>query len=101
MLNRGPIPAQSPSKGICAPQRPSVLILNRSYWPDAEATGQLLTELCEDLADDFQVTVVAGQPNQNPTGVRCKKWGSEEHQKVTIRRVPHLAVGKRYLWGRG
>jgi hypothetical protein len=32
---------------------PSVLLMNRSYWPDAEATGQLLTELCEDLTASF------------------------------------------------
>lgn len=82
-------------------ERPSVLVLNRSYWPDAEATGQLLTELCEDLASQFQLTVIAGQTNQNPTGVRCRAWGSQEHQGVTIRRVPHLKLGKRFLWARG
>ena len=47
-------------------RRPRVLLMNRSYWPDAEATGQLLTELCEDLTGSYHVTVVAGQPNQNP-----------------------------------
>jgi GDP-L-fucose synthase len=81
--------------------KPSVLILNRSYWPDAEATGQLLTELCEDLADQFDLTVVAGQPNQNPAGVPYKSWGAERHQGVTIRRVPHLQLGKRSIVGRG
>jgi lipopolysaccharide/colanic/teichoic acid biosynthesis glycosyltransferase/glycosyltransferase involved in cell wall biosynthesis len=37
---------------------------NRSYWPDLGATGQLLTELCEDLAahHHFEVWVVAGRP---------------------------------------
>jgi colanic acid biosynthesis glycosyl transferase WcaI len=81
--------------------RPSVLVLNRSYWPDAEATGQLLTELCEDLASRFQITVIAGQTNQNPTGVRCRTWGAEERHGVTIRRVPHLKLGKKFLWARG
>jgi colanic acid biosynthesis glycosyl transferase WcaI len=82
-------------------ERPSVLVLNRSYWPDAEATGQLLTELCEDLASRYQITVIAGQTNQNPTGVRCRTWGSEQHNSVTIRRVPHLKLGKKFLWARG
>jgi colanic acid biosynthesis glycosyl transferase WcaI len=82
-------------------ERPSVLVLNRSYWPDAEATGQLLTELCEDLASQYQMTVIAGQTNQNPTGVRCRTWGAEEHNGVTIRRVPHLKLGKKFLWARG
>jgi GDP-L-fucose synthase len=81
--------------------KPRVLFLNRSYWPDAEATGQLLTELCEDLADDFDITVVAGQPNQNPAGIDYKAWGAEQHRGVTIRRVPHLTLGKRSFIGRG
>lgn len=80
--------------------RPSILVLNRSYWPDAEATGQLLTELCEDLSETFDVTVIAGQPNQNPQGAQFKRWGAERHQGVTIRRVPHLKLGKRSLVAR-
>ena len=80
--------------------RSRILIFNRSYWPDAEASGQLLTELCEDLALDFELMVVAGQPNQNPAGVTCKSWGADRHQGVEIRRVPHLKFGKGTLWGR-
>ncbi len=49
---------------VCAADRgSSVLFLNRSYWPDVEATGQLLTSLCEGLSQDFNVGVVAGRPN--------------------------------------
>jgi GDP-L-fucose synthase len=81
--------------------KPSVLFLNRSYWPDAEATGQLLTELCEDLAKEFEITVVAGQPNQNPAGIPYKSRGAERHQGVTIQRVRHLKLGKRSIVGRG
>jgi nucleoside-diphosphate-sugar epimerase/glycosyltransferase involved in cell wall biosynthesis len=81
--------------------KPTVLMLNRSYWPDAEATGQLLTELCEDLAKDFEITVVAGQPNQNPAGISYKSWGAESHKGVTIQRVPHLTLGKKSFVGRG
>jgi glycosyltransferase involved in cell wall biosynthesis len=41
-----------------------VCYFNRSYWPDTGATGQLLTELAEDLAATrgWDVTVVAGFP---------------------------------------
>jgi colanic acid biosynthesis glycosyl transferase WcaI len=41
-----------------------VCYFNRSYWPDTGATGQLLTELAEDLANHhgMTVTVVAGYP---------------------------------------
>jgi colanic acid biosynthesis glycosyl transferase WcaI len=84
-----------------AVRRPRVLVLNRSYWPDAEATGQLLTELCEDMADEFEITVIAGQPNQNPAGTRFKSNGIETHGGVTIHRVPHVRLSKRFLLGRG
>ncbi len=41
-----------------------VCYFNRSYWPDHGATGQLLTELAEDLAatHGFEVTVITGYP---------------------------------------
>jgi colanic acid biosynthesis glycosyl transferase WcaI len=40
--------------------RPRLLVLNQYYWPGVEATAHLLTELCEGLADEFDVTVVTG-----------------------------------------
>ena len=80
--------------------RPRVLFINRSYWPDAESTGQLLTELCEDLADRFEVTVLAGQPNQNPDQVAFRRRGPERRNGVTIRRVRHTRFPKRFLVGR-
>ena len=41
-----------------------VCYFNRSYWPDTGATGQLLTELAEDLASvhGMDVTVITGYP---------------------------------------
>ena len=43
-----------------------VCYFNRSYWPDTGATGQLLTELAEDLValHGLEVTVVTGYPAQ-------------------------------------
>lgn len=41
-------------------QKPRLLVLNQYYWPGVEATAQLLTELCEALVDDLDVTVVTG-----------------------------------------
>ena len=40
-----------------------ICFFNRSYWPDQAATGQLLTELAEDLVrvHGCEVTVVAGR----------------------------------------
>ena len=40
--------------------RPTILVLNQYYWPGVEATAQLLSQLCEALAADYDVTVVTG-----------------------------------------
>ncbi|MDH4176399.1 MAG: glycosyltransferase family 4 protein [Thermoleophilia bacterium] len=40
--------------------RPRLLVLNQYYWPGVEATAQLLSQLCEALAEDYEVTVVTG-----------------------------------------
>ncbi len=37
-----------------------ILVLNQYYWPGVEATAQLLAQLCEALATDYDVTVVTG-----------------------------------------
>jgi hypothetical protein len=41
-----------------------ITFFNRSFYPETAATGQLLTELCEDLVHEHgcEVTVVAGMP---------------------------------------
>jgi glycosyltransferase involved in cell wall biosynthesis len=76
-----------------------VLFLNRSYWPDVEATGQLLTELCSDLARSHRVAVIAGRPNfVEPGGGR---WPAREmHEGVEIVRVGNPRFSKRSLLGR-
>lgn len=76
------------------------MFLNRSYWPDAEATGQLLTELCEDLSGRFDVTVIAGQPNHNPTNASFSRSRRQQHNHVTIERVWHPQMGKRSMLAR-
>ena len=43
-----------------AGERPRILVLNQYYWPGVEATAQLLAQLCEALAVDYDVTVVTG-----------------------------------------
>jgi colanic acid biosynthesis glycosyl transferase WcaI len=43
------------------PSRPRLLVFNQYYHPGVEATAHLLTELCEDLARDHDVTVITGR----------------------------------------
>jgi colanic acid biosynthesis glycosyl transferase WcaI len=42
-------------------RRRRLLVLNQYYAPAFESTAQLLTQLCEDLAADYDVTVVTGE----------------------------------------
>lgn len=77
-----------------------LLFLNRSYWPDVEATGQLLTELCSDLARHHRVTVIAGRPNHVDAAGSGRWLHREEHQGVTIIRVGSRRFDKRSLLSR-
>ena len=54
-----------------SPARLRVCYFNRSYWPDTGATGQLLTELAEDLAahHGMEVTVIGGYPLSGSPGI--------------------------------
>ena len=88
------------SKSSSASQRPRLLFVNRSYWPDAEATGQLLTELCEDLSARFDVHVIAGQPNSIVQDATFKKHGWDRRGNVAIHRLWHTRFPKANLLGR-
>jgi colanic acid biosynthesis glycosyl transferase WcaI len=62
--------------------RPRILVLNQYYWPGVEATAHLLTELCEALAEDYEVEVVTGVLHGHEEAPR-----EDEHNGVRIVRV--------------
>jgi glycosyltransferase involved in cell wall biosynthesis len=82
--------------------RTRVLFLNRSFWPDREATGQFLTELCDDLSTDHEITIVAGPSyhtkDRNSSGFRL--WSRDRRGKVTIIRTWGTRFSKTNLAGR-
>ncbi|HVJ83037.1 MAG TPA: glycosyltransferase family 4 protein, partial [Planctomycetia bacterium] len=83
------------------PETPRVAFFNRSYWPDAEATGQLLVELCEDLVPEFRPVVLPGRPNADLSGLPEGAWKkTRERNGVEILRVPHSRFHKRHWLGR-
>lgn len=79
---------------------PRIAFLNRCYWPDVEATGQLLEQLCGSLSADWDITVVAGQPNKNVSGETYVRCGQQQRDGVTIDRLPHTTLPKRSKVGR-
>jgi len=62
--------------------RKRILVLNQYYWPGVEATAHLLTELCEALAEDYEVEVVTGVLRGHEDAPR-----EVEHNGVKITRV--------------
>jgi len=72
--------------------RPRLLVLNQYYWPGVEATANLLTELCEALAQTHDVTVITGAARGQPR--------RQERNGVEIVRVRSTAYDRAHLWGR-
>lgn len=61
-----------------------IVFLNRSFYPDISATGQLLTELCEDLVNRFgcSVTVITGRT------IATKDYSAKSFRgKIIIREI--------------
>jgi glycosyltransferase involved in cell wall biosynthesis len=82
----------------------NICFFNRSYWPDQAATGQLLTELAEDLVarHGCAVTVVAGRAlNAASAGERVwRPIGREARHGVTIVRANGTLFSPRRFAGR-
>jgi colanic acid biosynthesis glycosyl transferase WcaI len=81
------------------PSKRSILFLNRYYWPDVAATGQMLTDLAEDLArDGWNVTVIAGRSAYSGNGARLPR--QESRNGVRILRVASGGYDRDRAFGR-
>lgn len=76
-------------------RKPRILVLNQYYWPGVEATAQLLTELCEALAQEMDVKVVTGVLHGHEDEPR-----RDEHNGVEIVRVPSTSFERSKLFAR-
>ena len=66
---------------------PRLLVLNQYYRPGMEATAGLLTDLCEALVNDFDITVVCG-------AAAGAKQGTEQRNGVRVVRVHSTAFDR-------
>ncbi len=76
-------------------RRLKILVLNEYYWPGVEATAHLLSQLCEDLAREFEVTVITG----------CLRGAAERPERfvrngVEVIRVPSTSFDRTSLLAR-
>ncbi|MGH7782083.1 MAG: glycosyltransferase family 4 protein [Candidatus Binataceae bacterium] len=76
-----------------------LLFLNRSFWPDPEATGQFLTELCEDLSAEHRITFIAGPSLHVKQGSR-RLFTRDRYGEVEVIRTWGTRFSKRRLAGR-
>ena len=76
-------------------RKPRLLVLNQYYWPGVEATAQLLTELCEALAEDMEVKVVTGVLHGHEDEER-----QLVHNGVVILRVPSTSFERSKILAR-
>ena len=80
-----------------------IAFFNRSFYPDTTATGQLLTDLCEDLVRDHgcRVSVVAGVPLLPTQRVDVRGIvGRERYRGVEIHRARGTRFSKDRFIGR-
>lgn len=72
---------------------PRTLFVNRFYWPDEPATGQLLTDLAEELAARGQTVIIV------TSGAKSAP-ADEVRAGVIIRRVLRLGGNGRGVWAK-
>jgi colanic acid biosynthesis glycosyl transferase WcaI len=85
---------------VSGARKPRLLVLNQYYWPGIEATAQLLTELCEALAEDMDVTVVTGVLHSHENEPRRVRNNGVEIVRVastSFERSRILARGANYV----
>jgi colanic acid biosynthesis glycosyl transferase WcaI len=80
---------------VSGSRKPRLLVLNQYYWPGFEATAQLLTELCEALAEDMDVRVVTGVLHAHEDEPR-----SVVHNGVHIVRVASTSFERSRIFAR-
>jgi colanic acid biosynthesis glycosyl transferase WcaI len=73
-------------------RRPRLLVFNQYYWPGVEATAYLLSELCRELADEFEITVVTGKLRGALNEPRIV------HEGVSVHRVRSTAFDRANIW---
>lgn len=73
-------------------------ILSELYYPEESATGFILSQIAEGLADSLDVQVICTQPTYHQRGVQAP--AREVHRGVQIRRCRATSLNKDILWQR-
>jgi colanic acid biosynthesis glycosyl transferase WcaI len=79
-----------------------ILVVNQYFHPDRSATSQLLTELCEDLTQHHDVTVVCGRPSYDPSERTATRglFAEDHHGGIRILRSWSTTYARTGMAGR-
>lgn len=78
--------------------KPTLLFINQYYSPDLASTGQLITQLCESLASEFDITVLTTFPSYlQGQRDRFRLVQTELRNGVKVLRVASLAFPRTRL----
>ncbi|MFT8322305.1 MAG: glycosyltransferase family 4 protein [Bacillus sp. (in: firmicutes)] len=64
------------------------------FYPDFDSTAQLMTELCKELQNDFQVSVIAAQPKKASDINKKKRLEKSQFENMEITRILLPEVNK-------
>ncbi|GAG21297.1 unnamed protein product, partial [marine sediment metagenome] len=77
-----------------------ILVIEQNFYPEVAAAGQLLLDLCEDLARaGYQVKVITGNPKEL-FQKKIKIYKRENYRGVEIIRLKSTALSKYNVAGR-
>ncbi|MCK6259017.1 glycosyltransferase family 4 protein [Fictibacillus sp. KIGAM418] len=71
------------------------------FYPDLASTGQLMTDLCFELQDEFNITVIAGQPTYTGEDIKAKNILTyDKLENIKIIRIKLPTVNKNSKFSR-
>lgn len=77
-----------------------ILFITQFFYPDIQATSKIFTELCEDLAKDYSVRVICGEPLVEPERRKSKSPQEETYNGIEIKRVPTMRMVRKSIFKR-
>lgn len=79
-------------------EKEKLWVISELFYPEKNATGYLLTQICEGLTEQFEVNVIAGPPSYTNEEVKFVK--NEVYNRIKISRLTNINLGKNNLIAR-
>lgn len=79
--------------------KPKIVFVINYFYPDYASTGQLLTELCLHIQNDFRITVIAAQPEEVESNTK-ERFLKDRLENIDIIRIRLPKQNKRSKWSR-